>query len=350
MLTFVECQGTSYEMGRQYGEACRDQLAKALEMNINKLRHFAKINREDILANAHKFLPQAEAFDPELIAFLRGEAEGAGIHFDEAFYLRCSLEILLYYGKIASLCTSFAATGMATKDGKTILGQNIDWFSDFPVALLKLRYASGLGQLALSFGGVAEYVLSSRGFGLCANLTLAPRENYRAGLPYGCYLPKVMRQEKIGDALGVLCQVARGTGYYQLASSEGDLVGYESTYDDFNVLHPDKDMQVHANHYLTERFQKGDWGYTIFPDTYLRVNRIKRLMELQYGEITPEVMMKILSDHNNYPDAICRHANQNLSPEHHSETLASFIMVPEERKMYIAYGNPCQSDYLQYTL
>jgi len=31
-------------------------------------------------------------------------------------------------------------------------------------------------------------------------------------------------------------------------------------------------------------------------------------------------------------------------------TFASFIMVPEEGKMYIAKGSPCENDYVEYTV
>lgn len=346
----VECRGTTYDIGRQYGEACKDNIQKSLEMSMGGLIHFAKASKEEIIKKTIGFLPMVKNFDPELIDFLEGESEGAGISFEEAFYLRCSIELTMYYRKITGMCTSFAATGEATGNGKTILGQNVDWFHGFPVDLLRIKYSDGLEQLALAFGGVAEYVLNSAGLGLCANLTLAPVEKYRLNIPYGCYLPKAMRQTTIGEALGVLCQAARGIGYYHLASAEGDIVGIESVFDDFDILAPEKDILVHSNHYLTERFRKGDWGYNFFPDTYIRVNRIRRLMEKNYGHITPELMMEILADHNNYPHSICKHPDEKLPPQFRAETLTSFIMIPEDRTMYITYGNPCQYEYIKYSL
>lgn len=45
---------------------------------------------------------------------------------------------------------------------------------------------------------------------------------------------------------------------YNLASSKGDIIGFESTFDDINILQPKRDILVHSNHYLTERFKKGD--------------------------------------------------------------------------------------------
>jgi isopenicillin-N N-acyltransferase-like protein len=70
-------------------------------------------------------------------------------------------------------------------------------------------------------------------------------------------------------------------------------------------------------------------------------------MKRHYGDITPEVMMEILSDHNNYPNSICRHPDDASPTALVSETLSSVIMVPEDRKMFIAYGNPCQNEYVE---
>lgn len=344
----IECRGTPYEIGRQYGEGCKENILKSLEYNLNSIA-WLPVGKEEIINTALKFLPLARGFDPELIDFLKGESEGAGITFEEAFALRCWFEVAFFYNKLPAMCTSFAATGDATVGGKTILGQNLDWFVGYPLDLLKIKYTDGLEQLALSFGGIVEVSLNSYGIGMCANMTLPPMiDNYQLTVPFGCYVPKAMRQKTIGYALGVLCQAARGIQYIHLASAQGDMVGIESVFDDFNILQPQRDMLVHGNHYLTERFKKGDWGYFVFPDSYIRVQRIKRLMERNYGSITPRVMMEILSDHNNYPTSICRHADQAKQPC--SESVASFIMVPEERKMYIAYGPPCRYEYLEYGL
>jgi isopenicillin-N N-acyltransferase-like protein len=346
----VECKGTPYEIGRQYGAACRDNILKSLEMNFGALIHGQQATKEEIITNALKFVPNVKSFDPDIIEFITGQADGAGISFEEAFSLRCMLELGLYYKQIIGLCTSFAATGEATAEGKAILGQNIDWIAGFPMDLLKFEYKNGVKQLVLSLGGIVEYTLNSHGIGMCANSIFNPVEEYYIGIPVGCYLPKAMRQQKIGDALGILCLAARGIGYYHLASAQGDIVGVESVLDDFNVLHPERDMLVHSNHYFTDRFKKGDWAYVVLPDSYLRSTRIKRLMDKHYGSITPQVMMELLSDHNNHPSSICRHVDNDKPPQFRSETLASYIMVPEDQVMYIAYGNPCQYEYVEYKL
>ncbi len=357
VLNVIECTGTPYEIGLQYGKASEAMLRRSLAMCLKTLTDFSKatlnaeLSTDEILSTAGNFLAMAEDFDPELIEFVKGEAEGAGMSFREAFYLRCAYDMLLCYGKMSSMCTSFAATGSATRNGKTIVGRNIDFSGDWPFELLKIRHADGMEQLALCFGGVEWEVLNSNGF--CNSMNGIFNLDYRLNLPYGCYMFKAMRQRSIGAALRVLCQAARGFLYHVLASDEGDIIGIESTSDEFQILQPENDILVHSNHYLSDNLKRVDGVYTTFrdfSDTFLRVARIKRGMKTHYGDITPEVMMELLSDHNNYPNSICRHPDPASPTALVSQTLASVIMVPEDRKMFLACGNPCQSEYVEYGL
>ncbi len=68
---------------------------------------------------------------------------------------------------------------------------------------------------------------------------------------------------------------------------------------------------------------------------------MRRLIEKQYGSITVERMMEIMSDHNHYPKGICNHALEGST----AETLASVIMVPEDNAMYATFGHPCEYEY-----
>lgn len=348
----IECSGTPYEIGCQWGEASKENILGSLGQCFKLINHLHQAPREKVIENAMKYLAVVKDFDPYLIDILKGQADGAGISFEEVFTLRCTFELFMYYNQIASLCTSFAATGTATKDGKTILGQNLDWFTGTPIDLIRITHANGVKQLSLFLWGI-EVTLSSAGFGIAANGTWSPPKEYTLNIPFGCYLPKVMRQENMDDAMEILKSVARGLEYYHLADTMGNLIGIESSQDDFEILHPQRNILVHSNHYLTQRFKKGDMASQIIPDSFQRVERIQKLMDTHYGEITPDLMMEILSDHENFPNSICRHPDENLPPEQKlfsSETLTSFVMIPEDRTIFIAYGNPCKYEYVKYQI
>lgn len=291
-----------------------------------------------------KFFPEVQEFDPYQIEIMRGQADATGLNLEEIFTQKCFNELTFYYNNISGMCTSFAATGKATQDGKTILGQNIDFLPGTPIDLLKIRHSNGLVQFILSFSNSSEFTFSSAGIGMCANATIG--QDYSFNIPVGCYLPRVMREKNIHDAMDILKQVARGLGYYHLADMNGHMSGIESIHNDFELLYPERDMLLHSNHYLTERFKEVDTAPQLQPDSYHRLDRIRSLVDQHYGHINIETVMKILADHDHHPNSICRHVNP-AAPKS-SKTLASFIMIPSEGAIYIAAGHPCECEYVRY--
>ena len=347
----IECSGTPYEIGKQYGTACRDSIRKSIQGLIGGMGFMQRVGKEEILAAAKKYLPLVERFDPDMIEMLKGQAEGAGVTFEEVFALRCGTELNWYYQRIHTLCTSFAITGKATRGGQTIIGQTYDWGPGTPMDLVKTKYNNGLEQLSLVIGaGVGgEVLLNSAGLGMVLNVMYSPPEKQALNVPFAYVISKAMRQERIGDALGVVCASGRSILHYAFASAEGDIIGIETHPNGFNVLYPESDMLVHTNHYLTERFKGSDGSFftSMEGDSYIRLQRIKGLIETRYGELTPEIMMDILSDHTDYPRSICKHADMGVNL---GETIAAIIIVPEDGVMYVAYGQPCKYEFVKYQL
>lgn len=340
----IECSGTPYEIGLQWGEGCKESILRSLENHFNGINLIYHDPKEKVVAVAMKFLPLVQDFDPYLIDIIKGQADGSGASFEEIFTQKCSFELAFYYKQIAALCTSFAATGQATENGQTILGQTIDWAPGTPVNLLRIQHSDGLLQFLIVLGNSSEYTISSAGLGLCANATIG--QDYSFNIPLCCYLPKVMRQKNIHDAIGLLKKVARGFGYYHLADGGGTMLGIESVHNDFEMIYPGKDLLLHSNHYITERFKNSDIAPVYIPDSYHRLDRITTLMNQHYGRINPEIAMDIMADHDNHPHSICSHID--INSQFPSSTLASFVMVPEEGAIYIAAGNPCEYEYIRY--
>lgn len=340
----IECKGTAYEIGHQWGEGCKESILKISENIRSGMALFYKASKEEVISKAMKFFPAVQKFDPYLVEIMRGQADATGLSFEEIFTQKCFNELTFCYNNISGLCTSFAATGKATQDGKTILGQNIDFIPETPIDLLKIHHDNGLQQFILSFSNSSEFIFSSAGIGMCANATIG--KNYTFNIPVGCYLPRVMREKNIHDAMDILKQVAHGLGYYHLADIKGNMSGIESIHNDFELLYPERDMMLHSNHYITERFKEEDTASELQPDSYYRLDRIRSLMGEHYGNINIEIVKKILADHEQNPNSICRHVNPTVPIS--SSTLASFIMVPEEGAIYIAAGNPCEYEYVRY--
>lgn len=332
----IECTGSPYDIGKQYGTTCWNSLITSINSLFEEYITSNKTSKAEIITTLKKYVPLVESFDPELIEMLKGQAEGVGVTLEEIFLLRCNFELSFYYQRMKTFCTSFAVTGQATKDGKTYIGQNFDATCGRTIELLKVTQADGLKQLSLVFWGGCELTLNSAGLGMVLNVVVSPVEKQLLNLPACCVMPRVMRQKRIGDALGIFCAAGRSIMYYCLASKEGDIIGIETMPDDYNVIQPDKDVLAHANHYITDRFKKGELVYMGAPSSYVREPRMRRLIEKHYGNITLERMMEIMSDHNHYPKGICNHTLEGST----AETLSSVIMVPEDNAMYVRNLRP----------
>lgn len=358
-----EFKGSFYDIGRQYGEACRERIKETIEeVWVRMIKAYnPEADKKQMVAIGKRFLDSYKG-EPDLLDELKGIAEGANVNFDEVLFIQTGIELLEYWPKLVKGetkvnpakiggCTSFAATGKATKNGETISGQNEDWIPTSEPILMRLQPDKGPRVLGLTLPGcfVTEGINSA---GLACQANLIVTTNSGIGIPPdGGMRQKVLHQKNIGDALGAIYTTKRASASnFVIASDEGDIIDVEATRDDVSVLHPQNYILVHTNNLVTERFKDTDLMAQLLPDSYLRVNRMRRLMEEHYGELSVDIMKKLLTDHNGRPDSICRHLDVEDPPDQRLLTVASIISVPREQKMYISNGNPCENDYLEYRL
>lgn len=352
-LRLIECSGTPREIGRQYGEAARDHIHKGLELLLDWLRNApyeCRVDREAVITAARQYLPNVQKRFPEGIERVQGMAEGAGISFDECFAVNCFTELVVSYPYLAPMCTSFAVTGAATKDGQTIIGQNVDWHPESPLDLVRTRHPDGSEHLSMTFFCASSIILSSNGLANSANLTVAPMGPVINHVPFAFYLGAAMSRSSTKSALEVMQETARGVGYFQFADAGGNMAGIESVYDGYAVLQPEEDVLVHANHYETQAYAVDDVAGKYMPDSFERSARMRALIKEHYGSLTPELMMELLADHQGYPYSICRHVDSNVPAALSAMSAASVVMLPAERKMFFASGPPCENGFAAYTV
>jgi isopenicillin-N N-acyltransferase-like protein len=282
---------------------------------------------------------------------MKGIAEGAKVSFDEVFFITAFCEVKAYYQQLAGGCTSFACAGEATKNDETIVGQNLDWIPGTELAILRAQPAKGPKSFLLSWSGALAILgINSAGLGLQVNLLLSPDAS-GIGVPFFVLQQKILQQKNMADAIGVIFNASKtGSWNYLLASAEGDIVDVEAIKDDINCLYPENSIITHANCHFTERFKHLDMIGSLLPDAYLRAERLKTLMRRHHGELSSDIMKKLMQDHNDYPDSICRHDDVTGSPDLYYSTKASIVSIPADGKMYITNGCPCENEYVVFRL
>ncbi|MCB2227378.1 MAG: C45 family peptidase [Desulfarculaceae bacterium] len=347
-LPLLQLSGTPEEVGQGWGRGLADPMRQGLERILSVVNLVHQTSRAECLALAMKLWPAAIEYDPELEPFVRGQARGADLSLEETWAARCGLEILFFNSNLSAGCTTLAGTGPATPDGKAVLGQNIDWFSGTPLALVHIQRSDGLCQLVLPILGLGEYTLNSAGLGCCLNGVAAMQPALRPKLPLAAYLPKAMRQRDPDRARRILEESCRGVVAVTLADADGGLICVEGTLDDCQVLEPQDGFLAHANNYRTPRFQAVDGYQLIFPDSPARTARMEELAAGLRGRLTPGALGAALADHQGSPNSICRHPDPAVPPGLRAESLGSFIMLPSEGAMLVAGGNPCTHEYARY--
>ncbi len=192
--------------------------------------------------------------------------------------------------------------------------------------------------------------LNSAGISVNGNL-LMHKDYVSPGeiVPHNVISRKTMSSKNLGKVINAIVSAKRGPAVHQLfGSSQGDVIGIEVTPKDLGFLYPVDDIFTHANNFVTERFKHGDMVAYLLPDSFIRIKRLDNLMRGHKGNLSVDIMKELLPDHNNYPDSICRHADEELRPSMQMKTVASIITIPSEREMHIALGNPCQNEYIEY--
>ncbi len=352
-LKIVEVSGNHYEMGCQYGAAC-PEIARLLDITCELFG-----GRDKVDSLLKRFIPlyllAAEKYAPEIVEEMRGMAEGAQVNFEDIFFLNITYEISV--PSVMGGCTTFAATGEATANGEVIAGQNFDFIHPWEefMVLLKMEPSFGPRIFAVTAAGCLG-LIGFNSAGLSVNLNLLKNKESMTpagGVPTHVILWKIFTSENIAEAIiAVGAAEGRAAKNYLITSAQGDVVDMETTTSDMDVQYPERGIYSHANSFKADRFKSADMAPLFSPDSYIRSHRLYELMEQCRGRLSVEVMKKLLKDHQNFPGSICRHQNPRalLPIAKMAKTLFSIITSPEEQKAFIAYGNPCENEYLEYKL
>ena len=351
-LKVVEVGGNPYEIGFQYGRAC-PEIRKMLDITH---QGFGGKDGTAVLMDKYipLYLPFAEKYAPEIVEEMKGMAAGAGLDFQDIFLMNITYEIS---APLTMGCTSFAAVGNATAGGAVITGQNLDFLSMYEenIVLLKTKPVDGPATMAVAPAGTLGLIgMNSAGITLNLNLlrdkdSLVPD----GGVPSHIILRKVLSCRNLGEAISTIASAEKKSAKnYLLASEQGDVVDIEVTMHDLDVRYPEKGIFTHANCFQAERFKSSDLAPQYLPDSFVRAERLCRLMDNHHGNLSVDVMKQLLQDHNNHPNSVCRHPDPRnpLPVSRMMKTLVSVINRPKDRKAFIALGNPCENEYIEYCL
>ena len=330
-LLLIEASGSHYEIGFTVGRHAKSRLISS----INSYRTILPGEGWDKAWELPgEYLEAASETYPHLVEELQGMADGSDIKFSDLFFLN-SLE------EVMELNSPKACSTAAISSSKGAwLGHNEDWYTADTDSIIAI-YAKPKGKPAFISVTAAPY-LSAVGVneaGLSQGINSLLPNDCRTGIPRVFVSRAVLEAETIDDAIKAATPGNRAGGYnHLLAHASGTICNLETSAISYDHL-PGDYFIYHTNHYTSpgmKKFEKEAGASSLN-----RYNRIGEIGKTIFQDLVHEGdLVRILKDHENRPSSICKHAEEQNSPE---GTVFSVIFKPANFKAFALVGNPCKS-------
>ena len=346
-VKWIHIFGSHRQMGRQMGEACKDEVVHSIE-NAHVLVETAfkklQLSWEGAKIQARKYIPFAEERYPQYIEELRGIAEGANAAFDDVCVVNV-MEAVTVDALHLTKCTSLAVNQERSQNGHVLLAHNEDWVpeDEQDVFLVEAHPQNEPAFMAMTYGCLLPNIgFNANGIAQCID-SVYPND-CRIGVPRLIYSRAVLAARTLDEAIRVMLVPQRAAGYnHLLAYESGELFNVEVSAHQFALLNSQDGSLAHTNHFLDREMRRVEHEPDELISTRVRYFRAERLLR-QTRLHSFDSLTAILKDHVNFPDSICNHATIG-DPLDREKTVCSLVMDLSERTMTAAWGNPCGNEY-----
>jgi isopenicillin-N N-acyltransferase-like protein len=347
-VPLIRVQGSHAEVGKQLGEAVRPLIQHSVENARNLVestRMDLHLTWEGARTQARKYMPFAHERYPQYVEELNGMAEGANVNNIDLAVVNF-LEAVTTDALHLTKCTSLSVNEQNTANRHVLVAHNEDWLPDDEpdVYLVQAKLDDEPAFLAMSYGGL----LPNIGFneeGLCQCCDTVYPNDTRIGIPRVIVSRAVLGAKTIGQAIRRTLVPLRAAGYNHLITHEsGEMYNVEVSAHNFDILYAENGYLVHTNNYLSPKMESIESNPDELIHTRVRYYRALHLLK-ENKKHTIKTLEAILSDHVNYPDSVCNHSVFDLDPLDREKTIISMVMDLSERKMEVAWGNPCANQY-----
>lgn len=344
----IEVEGPPRERGIGYGRAAADRIVLGVGHYAAQLASLG-LAWPRVGDLARSFLPAIEAFGPHYLAEMQGIAAGAGVDVEAIALLNCRTEILELGARGGSLpadtggegCTGVVVYRPATAEARLMHAQNWDWKAECAETAVVLKIHRDDGPDILTFteaGGLARSGLNAAGIAITANYLESDRDWRRIGVPLPLIRRKVLEQQHYALALHVIHTTPKsGSNNMMLSHRDGLALDLECAPDETFVVHADRGVLVHANHWQSPvaLAKLRDTGIANAPDSLYRDVRVRELLAPRHGTLTRADVVAALADDFGSPWSVCRPVAPELAGNL-SATVAMIVMEPADRAMDVA--------------
>ena len=344
----ITVRGTAYERGLIYGKLCQEEIRQTMKGYETLFLDYKGVSWEEARKISEYYISLVRDFEPDYVEEMRGIADGANVDFHDIATINCRTEIMYAdHSKVCpNACTSLTLVAPATEGGHVIAAQNWDYsmlFSDCVVIVHVYQDDKpNFVMVTEGAGMICGPGVNDRGISVMLNALYT--QNPIKGIPFSVRFRAMLEAETLSDAYVMGGHAPYSVGNLVATHKDGVAIEFEMDGENIEPIIPEDGVLVHTNHfigkrmyYLTEVNHMGS--------SYIRLQRIRQLVKERYGKITVDDVKRFLSDHAGYPNALCDHEDLRYSVGHRDATIFSIIADLTDNRIYVAPGNPCETEF-----
>ncbi len=343
-MRVLSFRGTPKEMGRAFGESCREQVAELYARRVqNAIAQALKyggrgVSEREVLGAAAQSLGPTRAYDPRAFEELEGIAQGSNMTVTQILAMNGLTDlrdVLSWYGDLESLggCSSFVIQRDGTAGGEVLCGQTWDLATDNLPFVLGVHRAPDQGPetWCLTTVGCLS-LIGLNGEGIAVGTTNIRTTDARPGVTYLSLIHKALGASSLEEAARAITEAERaGAHYYYICDAHGRAVALECSARSFTRVDVGRGAYVHTNHCLIEE-NVAIQGHNPLANS---VYRQERLLDLaSSGGVGVEQAMGFLGDREGGALAILRDDVDGIN------TNGAVVMAPERGMIWACQGHP----------
>jgi isopenicillin-N N-acyltransferase like protein len=355
----LKLEGDAYSMGWQHGRqvsALRPQIAEAIASRMAQVQEDGPDAHFEALLYDTREIIQAVA--PGLLAMIRGQADALDfeyetlLRYDLVAYLRDDLLVRRVLGSEG--CTTWAASGKCTADGRPILVKNRDYRAEhLPIqVVVQATPERGYGYVYVSSAGSpGVFSAGINQAGLAVADTHVYSSDLGPGLPdYAVMMHMLEEHDRVCSALDYLRSVPRlGRNNLVLADDQGHLAVFESGNRHYGLFQVHGGALVNTNHFASAEMQ--EYSVNVDPPdargrTYRRYGSVAAALHEAWGGVDAPFAQRLMASHDGPLSSLCLHPEEAT----HATTISASIFLPAQRSLLFCHGLPCQGHYDEFVL
>ncbi len=339
--------GSPRDMGRQIGEAAGEEIRGFCEIALARVNRTMRVSRDAARAVVAESMELAEDYSGDSVDELRGMAEAARVSLEDLMLLQVRNQL---QAEPEAGCTSLALS--PTARAGSIVAQN--WDNDValdPFTVVLTRRPTGKPALTtVTQAGLISYIgFNDAGVGLCLNTLPAPART--RGVPHYFTVRGIYESSSLDGVVEAVSRAERAIPANIMLSTPEGPADLEVTIENVHVLTDEGPGRItHTNHCLHPELVGINDDFPELIESHPRKSRIDSLLTSNGDSgSTVDAVKAALRDHDNHPRSICRHQNDDENTGFW-QTVFSVIIEPQECRMHITRGTPCDREYETYSM